>query len=222
MLTLLPEELAAYVEDHAPPEPALLAELREATYATLEDPQMQVGRVEGSLLRMLAMLVGARRVIEIGTFSGYSTLSLAAGVRDGGRVITCDIDPAATNLAKTFWARSAHGHKIELRLGPAIDTLRALASDSEPVDLAFIDADKTSYEDYWEALVPMMRPGGLILADNTLWSGKVLHPQEPSDHALASFNARVHADSRVEAVLLSVRDGIMAARKRDEHDPGNH
>ncbi|MCR9165069.1 MAG: O-methyltransferase [Nannocystaceae bacterium] len=221
MLTLLPEELATYVEDHAPPEPALLAELKEATYATLEDPQMQVGRVEGALLRMLAMLLGARRVIEIGTFSGYSTLSLAAGVPEGGRVITCDIDPVATDLAKTFWARSAHGHKIELRLGPAIETLRSM-SDDAPVDLAFIDADKTSYEDYWEALVPMMRPGGLILADNALWSGKVLHPQDPSDHALVSFNARVRADSRVDAVLLSVRDGIMAARKRDEGDPGGH
>jgi len=219
VLTLLPEALAAYVEDHAPTEPALLVELKEATYAQLEDPQMQVGRVEGALLRTLALLVGARRVIELGTFSGYSTLSLASGVAEGGRVITCDIDPVATDLAKTFWARSAHGHKIELRLGPALQTLRALADEPEPFDLAFIDADKTSYEDYWEALVPMMRPGGLIVADNTLWSGKVLHPEDASDHALVAFNARVRADARVDAVLLSVRDGIMLARKRHDADP---
>ena len=219
MLTLLPDALAAYVEDHAPAEPELLVALKEATYAQLEDPQMQVGRVEGALLRTLALLVGARRVIELGTFSGYSTLSLASGVAEGGRVITCDIDPIATDLAKTFWARSPHGHKIELRLGPALQTLRALATEPDPFDLAFIDADKTSYEAYWEALVPMMRPGGLIVADNTLWSGKVLHPHDDSDHALVAFNARVRADTRVDAVLLSVRDGIMLARKRSESDP---
>ena len=221
MLTLLSDDLAAYVEDHAPEEPALLTELKEATYAELEDPQMQVGRVEGALLRTLALLVGARRVVEIGTFSGYSTLSLAAGTAEGGRVITCDIDPVATDLAKRFWARSAHGHKIELRLGPALDTLGSLA-DGEPLDLAFIDADKTGYEAYWEALVPMMRPGGLIVADNTLWSGKVLHPQEDSDHALVAFNARVRADPRVDALLLSVRDGVMLARKRAPSDPKGH
>lgn len=222
MLTLLSPDLAAYVEDHAPAEAALLTELKEATYGQLEDPQMQVGRVEGALLRLLAMTVGARCVVEIGTFSGYSTLSLAAGTAEGGRVITCDIDPVATDLAKTFWARSAHGHKIELRLGPALDTLGTLAQDGEPVDLAFIDADKTSYEAYWEALVPMMRPGGLIVADNTLWSGKVLQPTDPSDHALVAFNARVRADSRVDAVLLSVRDGVMLARKRGADDPSGH
>ncbi len=222
MLTLLSPDLAAYVEDHAPAEAALLTELKEATYDQLEDPQMQVGRVEGALLRLLAMTVGARRVVEIGTFSGYSTLSLAAGVSEGGRVITCDIDPVATDLAKTFWGRSAHGHKIDLRLGPALDTLKTLAQDDEPIDLAFIDADKTSYEAYWEALVPMMRVGGLIVADNTLWSGKVLHPTDPSDHALVAFNARVRADARVDAVLLSVRDGVMLARKRGTDDPSGH
>lgn len=218
VLTLLPEDIADYVEAHAPDEPTLLCELREATYAALDDPQMQVGRVEGALLKMLAQLTAARRVVELGTFSGYSTLSLAAGTAQGGRVITCDIDPISTALAETFWARSPHGHKIELRLGPAIETLHALADEGEPFDLAFIDADKTSYEDYWEALVPMMRPGGLIVADNTLWSGKVLHPRDPSDHALVAFNARVRADARVEQVLLSVRDGIMLARKRDDAD----
>ncbi len=222
MLTLLSEDLAAYVEDHAPQEPALLAELKEATYRKLDDPQMQVGRVEGTFLRMLALLVGAKQVIELGTFSGYSTLSLAAGTAEGGRVITCDIDPVATDLAKTFWARSAHGHKIDLRLGPAIETLHGLARDGTSLDLAFIDADKESYSDYWEALVPLMRAGGLIVADNTLWSGKVLHPEASSDHALVAFNARVRADARVDALLLSVRDGIMLARKRGEGDPGPH
>ncbi len=214
MLTLLADDLAAYVESHADPESALLAELREATYAELEDPQMQVGRVEGALLKMLAQLVGARRVIELGTFSGYSTLSLAAGTHEEGRVITCDIDPVATGLAKRFWDRSPHGHKIELRLGPALQSLKAMADEGEPFDLAFVDADKESYSDYWEALVPMMRTGGLIVADNTLWSGKVLQPHEASDHALVAFNTRVQNDARVDNVLLSVRDGMMLARKR--------
>jgi len=214
MLTIIPEALAEYVEAHSAPEPELLTELRDETQAKLEDPQMQVGRVEGALLRMLVQLSGAKRVFEVGTFSGYSALSMASGLPEGGQLITCDIDPVATAVAQRFFDRSPHGDKIELRLGPAIDTIKTLASQGGTVDLLFLDADKTGYIDYYEATLPMMPSGGLVIADNTLWSGRVLDPQSESDHGIVRFNTHVANDERVDHVLLSVRDGVMLARKR--------
>jgi caffeoyl-CoA O-methyltransferase len=214
MLTIIPEALAQYVESHSAPAPPLLVRLRDETLATLELPQMQVGPVEGALLKMLVQLSGARQVLEVGTFSGYSALSMASGLPDDGKLITCDIDPVATAMAQRFFDQSPHGSKIELRLGPAIETLRQLAATGQRFDLAFLDADKLGYVDYYEAVLPMMPAGGLVVADNTLWSGAVLSPQDPSDHAIVRFNAHVTADDRVEHVLLSVRDGIMLARKR--------
>jgi caffeoyl-CoA O-methyltransferase len=214
MLTLLSEALDRYVEAHSAPEPELLQALRDETHQTLAMPQMQVGRVEGALLRMLVQLTGARRVLEIGTYSGYSALAMASGLPDDGRLVTCDIDPVATAVARRYFDRSPHGHKIELRLGPAIETIHELAAKGASFDLLFLDADKTGYLDYYEAVLPMMPAGGLVVADNTLWSGRVLDPQDGSDHAIVRFNARVAADERVETVLLSVRDGVMLARKR--------
>ncbi|MEX1363768.1 MAG: class I SAM-dependent methyltransferase [Nannocystaceae bacterium] len=214
MLTIIPEALAEYVEAHSRPEPSLLVELRDETLATLSEPQMQVGRVEGALLRMLVQLTGARRIVEVGTFSGYSALSMASGLPPDGSLITCDIDPVATAVAQRYFDRSEHGAKIELRLGPAIETLQQLAADGARIDLLFLDADKTGYLDYYEAALPMMPAGGLVIADNTLWSGRVLDPQQDSDHAIVRFNAHVAADERVDHVLLSVRDGVMLARKR--------
>ncbi|MCX4243257.1 O-methyltransferase [Paraliomyxa miuraensis] len=213
-MDILPEALERYIESHSAPAPPLLQELRAETLGTLAMPQMQVGPVEGALLKLLVGLMGAKRVLEVGTYSGYSALSLASGLPDDGRLVTCDIDPVATGVARRYFERSPHGHKIELRLGPAIDTIRALAAASERFDLVFLDADKESYVDYYEAALPMVPPGGLIVADNTLWSGRVLDPQQPSDHAIVRFNAHVAADDRVEHVLLSVRDGVMLARKR--------
>jgi caffeoyl-CoA O-methyltransferase len=218
MLSLLPEAITQYVEDHAPAESALHAELRAETQAKLAFPQMQVGRVEGAFLRLVAAISGARTVLEIGTFSGYSGLCLAEGLREDGRVITCDVDPVATEVARRYFARSPYGHKIELRLGPALETIaqltKELARDKVAIDLVFIDADKENATAYWEAVMPLLPPGGVIMADNTLWSGKVLDPREPSDHAIARFNDHVAADPRVDHVLLSVRDGIVLARKR--------
>jgi caffeoyl-CoA O-methyltransferase len=214
MISLLAPELAAFVDEHSAAEPDLLIELRRRTQAELVDPQMQVGRVEGALLRLLVQISGARRVIEVGTFSGYSTLSLASGLPDDGSVVTCDIDPVATAVAREFFAKSPHGGKIDLRLGPAKDTLAALAREGRRFDLAFIDADKEGYIDYYEACLAMMDAGGLVLADNALWSGRVVAPQTESDRAIARFDAHVHADPRVDHVLLSVRDGLMLARKR--------
>ncbi len=214
MLDIIPEALAQYVHDHTSAGPSLLDELRAETLETLEMPQMQVGRVEGQLLRMLTQLSGARRAIEIGTYSGYSGLSIASGLPQDGTLITCDVDPTATAVAQRYFDRSPHGSKIELRLGHARDTLSALADSGARFDLAFIDADKENYVHYWDAILPMLEVGGLILVDNTLWSGKVLHPTEPSDHGIVAFNDHVGRDARVEHVLLSVRDGIMMARKQ--------
>lgn len=214
MLTIIPEALAEYVESHSAPEPELLSRLRDETQASLDMPQMQVGRVEGALLRLLVLISGATRVLEVGTYSGYSALSLASGLPDDGRLITCDIDPVATAVAQRYFDQSPHGRKIELRLGPAIETIRELAGAGQRFDLLFLDADKESYIDYYEAALPMLPAGGLVVADNTLWSGRVLAPREPSDHGIVRFNAHVAADDRVEHVLLSVRDGVMLARKR--------
>ena len=214
MLTIIPEALARYVEAHSAPETDLFLALRDETQANLDSPQMQVGRVEGALLRMLVQLTRAQRVLEVGTFSGYSALAMASGLPDDGVLVTCDIDPVATAVARKYFERSPHGHKIQLRLGPGIDTIRELAAAGDHFDVVFLDADKEGYVDYYEAALPMLPPGGLVIADNTLWSGRVLDPQHASDHAIVRFNAHVAADDRVDHVLLSVRDGVMLARKR--------
>jgi caffeoyl-CoA O-methyltransferase len=139
---------------------------------------------------------------------------MASALPEGGRLVTCDIDPEATKVARRYFDESPWGHAIEIRLGPARDTIAALASAGEGFDLVFIDADKEGYVDYFEAVLPLLPPGGLIVADNTLWSGRVLDPQSASDHAIVRFNAKLAADERVDQVLLSVRDGVMLARKR--------
>lgn len=214
MLTLVPPLVEDYVGAHSADESDLLAELRARTHAELSMPQMQVGHVEGALLRLLVGLSGARRVLEIGTFSGYSALCMAEALPEGGALITCDIDPVATALAREFFGRSPHGAKIELRLAPALDTVAQLKAEQRRFDMIFIDADKVNYPAYYAACWDLLRQGGLFVADNTLWSGRVINPTSDEDHAIARFNAQVHADPRVDHVLLSVRDGIMLARKR--------
>ncbi|MFP2959229.1 O-methyltransferase [Myxococcus sp. 1LA] len=210
-LTLVPPEVEAYADAHTTAPAPLLEELRDVTYARMSSPGMQVGPVEGTFLRLLVSLTGARRVLEIGTFTGYSALMMAEALPEDGTLITCDVDPEATDVARAFFMRSPHGRKIDLRMGPALDTLKTLQG---PFDLAFIDADKPNYGAYWDAVVPLVRQGGLIIADNVLWSGRVLQPEAASDHAIVGFNAKVTADPRVEHVLLTVRDGMMLARKR--------
>lgn len=212
-MQLLPEAIQHYAHTHTSPEDPLLMELAQETRANARMPDMQGGHVVGSLLRMLVQLSSARQVLEIGTFTGYSALCMAQGLPPEGRLITCDIDPIETEPARKFWARSPHGAKIELRLAPALETLQALDG---PFDLVFIDADKENYVNYWEACLPKLRPGGLLITDNTLWDGRVLEPQAPSDFAIAAFNEHVRKDTRVEAVLLTVRDGLTLARKKEE------
>lgn len=211
-MKLLDPAIDRYVHDHTSARPALFDELREVTYASMQDPQMQVGRVEGGLLKILVAVTGGRRVVEIGTFTGYSTLSMAEGLPDDGELITCDINPEAARVAQSFFDRSPHGKKISLRLGDALQTLRSLPQGLT-FDLAFIDADKERYLDYYEEILPRIRQNGLILTDNTLWGGSVVDPQTDSARAIARYNDHLMADPRVENVLLSVRDGLMVARK---------
>ena len=205
------KDIENYVYDHTQAENGLLWNLEMETYDQLEIPQMLTGRIEGRLLKMLAQLLGARRVIEVGTFGGYSAISIAEALPEDGYIVTCEIDPVAIKFAKRFFAESPHGDKIILKEGPALDTLKKLSGF---FDMAFIDADKENYLNYYEALLPMIRSGGLIVVDNVLWSGRVLSPIEASDHAIHKFNQRVTSDHRVEKVMLTIRDGVSLLRKR--------
>lgn len=211
MIPLIPDDLSRYIEAHTSPEPEHLSALAQATRERTDSPSMQVGPVQGTFLKLLARAMGARRVLEIGTFTGYSALMLAEGAGPDGEVVTCDVDPRTTAIAREFWARSPMGKRITLRLGRALDTIAELDG---PFDLVFIDADKANYVNYWEACVPKVRSGGVLLADNVLWSGRVLDPREKDDHALAAFNRHVRNDPRVDVVILSVRDGVTMACKR--------
>ena len=211
MISFIPEDIQAYADAHSSPEATLYQELAAETRAATTQPQMMVGHGEGLLLKLLVRMTSARRVLEIGTFTGYSALAMAEGLPDGGEIVTCDIDPKATAIATKYWNRSPHGKKIVLRLGPALDTIAGLTG---AIDLVFIDADKTNYTRYWDACLPKVRAGGVILADNVLWSGEVLAPKEADALALAAFNEHIARDPRVEHVMLPIRDGITVAVKR--------
>ena len=208
---VVPEEIEEYALVHSSREDPLLQALAQDTQANTKWPQMQTGHVEGSFLRMLVQVSNARRVLEIGTYTGYSALSMAMGLPEDGRLITCDIDPEATAMARQYWEKSGQGAKIELRLGPALETIESLEG---PFDFVFIDADKENYVNYWEAVLPKVRQGGLIAVDNVLWSGRVLDPKDTLDHAVVAFNRHVRYDDRVELVMLTVRDGVTLARKK--------
>jgi caffeoyl-CoA O-methyltransferase len=208
---LVAEDIERYAQAHTEPVDPLFEELREETHRSMDSPNMQVGPVEGTFLKLLVRLSGARRALEIGMFTGYSGLMIAAGLPEDGTLVTCDVNPKAEEVARRYFGRNAHGRKITIRMGPALETIRSLAP---PIDFVFLDADKENYSNYYEAVLPLMPSGGLLVADNVLWSGKVLDPKEASDRAIVAFNDRVSGDSRVEKVLLTVRDGMMLARKR--------
>lgn len=212
MLSFVSEAIEDYVARHTTPVPPLLQELATETARRQgRRAAMLSGQTEGALLQFLIAALGARRVLEIGTFTGFSALMMATALPEEGRLITCDVDPEATAIARSFWARSSHGHKIELRLGPALDTIRTF---SEPFDLVFIDADKRNYLNYYEATLPLLADRGIIAVDNVLWSGRVLDPRDDNDRAIAAFNDHVQADERVDNVILTVRDGLMLIRRR--------
>jgi len=210
-MSFIDQAVEQFAHNHSEPESALFESLREETYAKMSMPDMQVGRMEGQFLKMLVRLVRARLVLEIGMFTGYSALMMAEGLPDDGRVITCDVDPRAEEIARRHFAQSPHGRKIEIRIGPALETIKTLAG---PIDFVFIDADKENYLKYWEACVPLVRAGGLLVADNVLWSGKVVDPQDDVTRTIVNFNNLVQSDPRVDNVCLTVRDGMMLALKR--------
>jgi len=200
-----------FAHDHTEPETDLYVRLREETYRVMQRPQMQVDIIEGRLLQMLVRLTGAKSILELGMFTGYSALMMAETLPDNGHLITCEIDPKAEAIARRYFAESPHGDKITIRIGPALDTIKTLA---DPLDLVFIDADKVNYSNYYEACLPLLKSGGLVVADNVLWSGKVVDPKDADDHAIVAFNRLVQSDPRVKNVCLTVRDGMMLARKR--------
>jgi caffeoyl-CoA O-methyltransferase len=210
----LTPELYAYVLEHNPPLDPVQRGLVETTHRRLAGVAgMQTAEEQGPLLAFLVRLTGARQVVEVGTFTGFSTLSMAQALPEGGRLIACDISEEWTAVGREAWAEAGVADRIDLRIGPAIDTLRALPA-GEWIDLVFLDADKESYVDYWEELVPRMRPGGLLVVDNTLYHGDVADPAATGGGAaVRAFNDRVRADDRVDDVLLTVADGLTLARR---------
>jgi caffeoyl-CoA O-methyltransferase len=211
-MPIVPDEIDRYAEEHTTPPLSLLADLAEETRATLPIPQMLTGVVEGRFLEMLVWTSGARRVLELGTYSGYSALSMAAALPEGGHIDTCEVEERHAEVARRYIAESPYGDRITVHLGPALETIERLEGS---FDFVFIDADKENYVNYYEAVLPRLGERGLIAADNTLWSGRVLDESDQSEgtRAIRTFNEHVRADSRVTSVMLSVRDGVTLIRR---------
>jgi predicted O-methyltransferase YrrM len=211
------DELAAYVVEVGTREPDILARLREET-AAIPQHGMQIAPEEGAFLAMLVQLIGARRCIEIGTFTGYSSLAVALALPEDGSILCCDVSEEWTSLARTYWAEAGVGSKIDLRIGPAADTLARLVAEGEEAtyDFAFVDADKSGYDGYYERLLQLVRPGGLIAFDNTLWGGRVLdvHAEDEDTRAIRALNAKLAGDERITLCMLPVADGVTLARRR--------
>jgi caffeoyl-CoA O-methyltransferase len=205
---IVPEDIERYAEEHTTPPEQLLADLEAETKATLTYPQMMAGAVQGRFLEFLVYSLGARRVLEIGTYSGYAALSMAEGLPPDGRIDTCEIDEQRAEVARRYIARSAFADRITVHLGPAIETIASL--DGE-FDFVFIDADKTGYVDYYEAVLPRLSEHGLIAADNTLSGGRAVDGSRPE---IVAFNEHVRSDERVISVLLPFRDGVTIIRRR--------
>jgi O-methyltransferase len=214
--SLLPDVVDQYIHRVATRETAVQQRLREET-ARLPGAGMQIGADLGALLRLLIELTGARRTIEIGTFTGYSALAVAMALPPDGRIVCCDISEEWTRIARRYWREAGVADRIDLRLAPALDTRRDLQRDPGPgsFDFAFVDADKTGYDGYYEACLTLLRPGGLIAFDNTLWSGAVADPtkNDPDTVALRALNLKVRDDARVTSCLVSIGDGVLLARK---------
>lgn len=209
--------LYQYILDNSVREHVVLRELREAT-AKIEHAVMQISPEQGQFMQMLVKLTGARRCIEIGVFTGYSSLSVALALPPDGKIIACDVSEEWTSMARKYWEKAGVAGKIDLRLAPANQTLDALlaAGEAGKFDFAFIDADKPAYEGYYERCLKLLRPGGLIAIDNTLWSGRVSDSTVQDDNtvALRKLNALVHRDERVDVSLLPLGDGVTLLRKR--------
>jgi caffeoyl-CoA O-methyltransferase len=211
-MPMISKEIEDYAARHCTPESAIFSELVQVTHAKTDSPQMQVGRIEGAFLRVLTAAVRARRVLEVGTFTGYSTLCFAEALPEDGTVITCDINPETTAIARDYWSRSPHGKKIELKLGPAVDTIPKLTGE---FDLAFIDADKENYPNYWDLIAPRIRVGGLVIIDNVLWSGSVVESDPDAEtRAIMSASKKAASDPHFQTAMLTVRDGMLLAYRK--------
>ena len=207
-MNLIDPKVDAYAEAHTTPSGELYERLAAETREETTMPQMMVGEVEGRFLEFLVRLMRAQRVLELGTFTGYSSLSMARGLPEGGRVISCDVDPDTTAIARRYAEEAGLVERIEYRLGPALETIAQLDGT---FDLVFIDADKPNYRNYYEAVLPKLSDNGLIVADNALRDGRVL---EDGDEPMKEFNDHVRNDPRAECVLLTVRDGMLLVMKR--------
>ena len=208
--------LHEYLVAHGTPPDAIQRELIAETQRLGDISGMQVSPEQGAFMTVLARLMGVRRAVEVGTFTGYSTLCTARGLAESGRIVTCDLSEEWTAIARRYWEKAGVADRIELRIGPALETLRALPA--QPLlDLAFIDADKTSYPDYYEAILGRLRPGGAILVDNVLWGGSVIDAaaRDADSLAIRRFNDLVAADERVDCVMLPIADGLTLLRKRE-------
>lgn len=212
MNQLISSEIEAYAEAHSMPESPVCRALREETQRTMEYPQMLVGPLEGAFLKMMTQLVGAKRVLEIGMFTGYSALCFAEALSADGTVITCEINDKSAAVARRYFAQVPVGSKISIRMGPALDTMRVLTG---MFDLIFIDADKINYLNYYRRALDLLAPNGVILIDNVLWSGEVLKlpPPDESTAAIQELNRVVSNDPHVAAVLVTIRDGILVVRR---------
>ena len=208
---MIDEAIERYAEAHTTPADPLLVRLAEETYATMSVPQMLTGTIEGRFLELLVYASGATNVLELGTFTGYASLSMAAALPDGGHVHTCDVEPRHTDVAQRYIDESPYADRITIHLGPALETIAELEGE---FDLVFIDADKENYDNYYEAVLPRLSKRGLIVVDNTLWSGKVLDPPDANTRAIAALNDKLAADERVVAVQLTIRDGVTLIRRR--------
>ncbi|MGK2948028.1 MAG: O-methyltransferase [Acidimicrobiales bacterium] len=208
-------EVHDYLVAHGTPPDAAQRSLIEATAALGGVSQMQIAPEQGAFMTLLTRLVDARFAVEVGTFTGYSSICIARGLADGGRLLCCDVSEEWTAIARQHWVTAGVDDRIDLRIGPAADTLRALPDDP-PIDLAFIDADKPGYRTYYDEIVARLRPGGLVLLDNVLWSGDIVTPDDADQNrtALRAVNDHVATDDRVEAVMLPIADGLTIARKR--------
>lgn len=213
----LNDALIAYLAENGVREHPVLARCRQETAQLGGISVMQIAPEQGAFMAMLTRLTGARRAIEIGVFTGYSSLSVALAMPDDGRIIACDVSEEWTARAKGYWKEAGQDHKIVLRLGPAVETLDALIAQGEAgrFDMGFIDADKMNYDGYYERVLTLLRPGGLVLLDNVLWSGRVADSADKSQETamFRRLNAKIRADERVDMVLLPLADGVMMARK---------
>ena len=214
---IITDEIYRYVLEHSVREPPVLARLREVTQR-MPEAQMQIAPEQGQFMAFLARLIGAKRCIEIGVFTGYSSLAVALALPEDGRIVACDVSEEFTSVARQFWREAGVAHKIDLRLQSATQTLDELiaAGESGRYDFAFIDADKLSYDAYYERVLKLLRPGGLVLVDNVLWSGLVADTQTDDERArfFQTLNDKLHRDERIDLSLLPIGDGVTLARKR--------